>query len=337
MNTKSYEQGEKMKNRYLSLRLMTLLAAALITIVSTAIPALADNFEVSLSSSEGWPLSGVKVYAFTEAGTYTGNNTTTDSNGIAVFDTNNFTVGNYKFRVDYMNSQYWSNIVDIPLDLSVAVVIDEGDVQVTVTDGLNPITNIKVYLFTSQGAYLSKNETSDANGEVSFIVPVDMEVKFRADNLGYQFWSDPVVVTATTLVDLTIPYQDVTITVDGIFQSAATPLQGINVYLFTSSGTYMGQYLPTDVNGQVTFSLPEQAYKVRADYMYQQFWSSAFTAQDAVVEIPLADGEITVTGNGLPLSVVPVYAYTQSGSYLNLNDVSDANGQVTFQAGCRGL
>jgi hypothetical protein len=63
------------------------------------------------------------------------------------------------------------------------------------------------------------------------------------------------------------------------------PLSGIPVYLFTEAGTYMSRNQTTDGNGQVVFNLPEQSYKVRADYLAQQFWSDPFITQDTTVTI----------------------------------------------------
>jgi len=67
----------------------------------------------------------------------------------------------------------------------------------------------------------------------------------------------------------TIQHQQVVITVEGLYLSAE-PLVGLKVYLYTSAGSYQGQYQLTDTNGQVSFSLPDQEYKVRVDYLGEQ-------------------------------------------------------------------
>jgi len=320
-----------MLKRYAGQKITVTALGLILTVIAFTTDAYGENLEINVSSSKGWPLSGIKVYAFTESGAYTGYNKTTDTNGIAVFDADNFTQEACKFRVDYMSGQFWSDLVSLPQASSTAVVIEEDDVQVSVTNGNSPISGLKVYLFTSSGAYLGKNETTDDNGPVTFIVPVGMPVKFRADNLGYQFWSDPTMAASVTQVDLVIPYQPLKITVNGIYQGAADPLTGIKVYLFTPSGSYLGQYMVTDSNGHVTFDLPQRAYKARADFMGRQFWSAAVTAPDTAVDIPMADAWVTVTGAGLPLEGVTVYVFTRAGSYLGINGKTDASGQVTFR------
>ena len=77
--------------------------------------------------------------------------------------------------------------------------IEEEAVTVVVTDGATPIEGIRVYLFSAAGAYLGRYENTDINGEVKFDLPLDMDVKFRADYLGYQFWSNEAMVLTRQL------------------------------------------------------------------------------------------------------------------------------------------
>jgi hypothetical protein len=53
-------------------------------------------------------------------------------------------------------------------------------------------------------------------------------------------------------------------TVDGFYLTHEL-IQGVKVYLFTASGSYVGVSGTTDANGEVRFTLPERQYKVRAD------------------------------------------------------------------------
>lgn len=289
-----------------------------------------------MTFSQSGAVSGLKVYAFTETGSYTGQNVTTDASGTAIFDKANFTEGTYKFRVDYLNGQFWSAVASIPQDSAISVFIEEGSVDVTVGSQTDPFSGIKVYLFNSAGAYLGKNATTNTNGSANFVLPVGMAVKFRADNLGYQFWSDQNTVATLTYIDLLIPYQSVTITINGTYQSASDPIAGIPIYLFTAAGTYMGQTRTTDANGEVTFNLPERGYKVRADYQSRYFWTPEFTAQDAGIDIPIADAQVAVNANGLPLPGVTVYVFTQSGAYLGITGVTGGDGRITFHLSAGG-
>ena len=127
-----------------------------------------------------------------------------------------------------------------------------------------------------------------------------------------------------------LTHQDVTITVNQVYGVDIDPIQGINVYLFTGSGSYQGIFEVTDANGQVTFNLPEKDYKVRADYLSQQHWSDVFSWQDVEVDINHGTAILHVTENGLDLYDVPVYLFTESGSYLSRFERTDSSGQVQF-------
>ncbi|MCK4815484.1 RHS domain-containing protein, partial [bacterium] len=82
----------------------------------------------------------------------------------------------------------------------------------------------------------------------------------------------------TTLSDvLAIPHQDVTIAVESLYQAPAEALEGVPVYLFKGSGSYLGKYERTDTAGVAEFLLPDQQYKFRVDYEGTQYWSDVVT------------------------------------------------------------
>jgi len=86
----------------------------------------------------------------------------------------------------------------------------------------------------------------------------------------------------------------------------------------------------TNSSGQVTFSLPDKGYKVRADYLGTQFWSDVFQFQDATVTITRGVAQIIATKSGNPVSGAVVYLFSGSGSYLGLTAVTSAEGKVEF-------
>jgi YD repeat-containing protein len=377
----------------------------------TVLPA--TEFLVQVSTSQGIKLFGIKVYAFTATGSYTGKSATTDSNGTGRFTLQDLPDGAYKFRVDYLGYQFWSEVVTIPAASSIDMTMPVEQVEVTVTTASGPAIGVKVYLFTESGTYLGLNQQTDSAGKVSFTLPVGKNYKFRADvsssqywsdvitvaagganqvavssgggrlqitvqkapgsplagikaylftasgsylglsqvtdaggaaaftipassykvradYLGYQFWSDETQVTGDTAITLTIPHQQVEVTVSGVFQGTVEPFAGVPVYLFTASGTYLGQNLQTNASGMVTFDLPEKAYKIRADYLGQQYWSEELVWQNKTIAIPMADAEITVTGAGMPQQGVKIYVFSGAGSYLGLNQATDTAGKVSF-------
>ena len=373
-----------------------------------------ENVVVSVETNKGTHLENVKVYAFTGTGSYTGKNVSTNTEGLGIFNPQDFAAGEYKFRVDYMGVQFWSDTITIPVVMSATVFIEEEDTEITVSTTTGPKEGVRVYLFTESGSYLGIYSNTDADGKVSFILPTGKTFKFRADILGNQYWSDDSTIVgggtnfipvdaggglfsvtlekeagvpmegvktylfntsgsylnrnATTnssgivqydvpagnyriradllgyqfwssdnFVDddmdilFEIPHQDIVITAEGIYQTTQTPIDSVKVYLFTSSGSYVNVNATTDLNGDVIFSLPEAAFKVRVDYLGKQFWSEDFTWQDTVVDIAMADADVVVTGSGLPMPGLKVYLFNSSGSYLNWYELTDNDGLVTFR------
>jgi YD repeat-containing protein len=183
-------------------------------------------------------------------------------------------------------------------------------------------------LFNSTGAYLGLSNTTDANGQVSYDLP-EGTYKYRVDSLGYQFWTGLYEVPNVASDVFTIPHQDVTITVQGA-DPGLTPLEGVDVYLFTPSDAYLGLKLTTDPNGQAAFNLPEKPFKVRADFLGRQFWSGVFPWQDTAIDIPRGTVELHVHLGGAVIPGAKVYLFSESGAYLGWFEVTDKNGKVSF-------
>ncbi|MBW1901200.1 MAG: hypothetical protein JRJ20_06140, partial [Deltaproteobacteria bacterium] len=274
---------------------------------------------------------GVKVYLFNENGAYLVLFAETDMDGKVYFD---LTVGKtFRFRADYMSSQYWSDplligsggTTDVPINTEggVLTVALEKDVS-------EPLANIKMYLFSASGAYLGVCHTSDINGEVSYVVSGG-EYKVRADYLGCRFWTDPIRVQNDISFVLTIPHQDVTVTVEGDDTVDLEPRETLKVYLFSPSGAYINQFQETNDQGQVVFNLPEKEFRVRADYLTQQYWSNDFNWNDEIITINEGVAELMVTNMGQPLEGVNVYVFNESNAYLNLRDITDNQGEVYFR------
>jgi len=378
-----------------------------------------ESIDISVKTSQDTLLSGILVYAFTGAGSYTGISAATDEDGIARFNPGDFSGGVYKFRADYLGKQFWSADVDIPGAFALEILIAEEPVGITVITAAGPAEGVKVYVFGDTGTYLSLNGTTDADGQVSFNLPSGYSYDFRADlmgsqywsgvspivpgganqftvdcggglfaitvqedpqtpmpdlrvylfhesgsylnlnavtdaqgkigfdvpsgmyrvradYLGYQFWSSDTLITTDTDIELTIPHQDVMVTVNGLYQSTPEPVAATPAYLFTSSGTYMNQDLVTDTDGNVVFHLPDKAYKVRADYRGLQFWSGEFAWQDMSIDIALADAEVRVGWGDFSLLDVPVYVFNAGGTYMNMTGTTDSEGKVLFRLPAAG-
>ena len=106
-----------------------------------------------------------------------------------------------------------------------------------------------VYLFSESGAYLGIYGETDENGMVYFELPVNENFQFRVDYLGSQYWSDLTTISGGGTNSVSVD------TGGGLFQvtvekSPGSPLEGINVYLFSPSDSYLGLYQVTDMSGK---------------------------------------------------------------------------------------
>ncbi len=273
-------------------------------------------------------LENVPVYVFTASGSYLGLNGATDSSGLVEFV---LPVGDYKFRADYQSSQYWAtdtiaadqvNVIDLNTG--------GGDFVLTVQKATGvPMVDVPVYAFSPAGSYLGINARTDTSGQASFSLS-EGSYMFRTDYLGYQFWSNVCSIPGLLSDALTIDHTDVSISVSQVYGLDSEPLDNIPVYLFTESGSYQGVNARTDAAIQVVFSLPDKAYKVRADYLGGQHWSDVFTSEAAVVDIEHGYANIHVTDLGFDVDAASVYLFTQAGSYLGRVQQTDAAGQAAF-------
>jgi len=79
----------------------------------------------------------------------------TDSGGLVSFNVSN---GAYKFRVDYLGYQFWTEIYSVPSSLSGTLTIPHQDVTVSgmvLNQGSPyPMEGVSVYLFTASGLSL---------------------------------------------------------------------------------------------------------------------------------------------------------------------------------------
>ena len=139
---------------------------------------------VNVSTRLDSGLSGLRIYAFTQLGSYTGKSAVTDATGTALFDLTDFTAGSYKFRVRFLGCRFWSDSILLPGTYRTDVVISTETAEITVNTGAGSLQGVKVYLFSASGAYLGLNQKTDETGQVTFQLPTGVSFKFRADILG---------------------------------------------------------------------------------------------------------------------------------------------------------
>jgi len=187
------------------------------------------------------PLVNVPVYVFSDAGSYLGMTGSTNDQGKVSFE---LAEGGYKFRVDYMGYQFWTDVSTVHEILSDELTIAHTDLTISVNSEygtqIDPVAGVNVYLFTSGGFYQGTSATTDSHGQVMFRLP-DEAYMVRADYLGGRYWSDVIdpPENASVRVDIAHGTADIHVTESG------ADVDGANVYLFTENGSYLGRYETT--------------------------------------------------------------------------------------------
>ena len=293
---------------------------------------------VTVEDGLGGTIEGVPLYVYRDTGAYLNLTTGTDASGQASFT---LPAGSFKVRGDRLGYQYWTADFDPEASSSLSFVIDHYAVTITVQEnvqgGSTPLTGVPTYVYRSDGTYQSLNLTTDGSGEVTYLLPgtppdAGLEGYYvRADYLGYQWFSANFDPKAQTAVTVPLPSADVVASVVGDMAGDEQPLESVPTFLFTPEDVYMGLTQDTDTAGETTYRVPVTPYKLRADYMSGQFWSEDFAGNAFTLTVPEGIAEVTVTGGGSPVEGVPVYAFKDSGAYLNLTDTTDASGITSFR------
>ena len=300
-----------------------------------ALDAGGGSYKITLREKPETPMPGVRLYLFNQAGSYLGHYRTTLPDGAAEFEV---PAGTYKVRADYLGYQFWSYETAVTTDTAVAFEIPHRDVAVTVNSiyqgAVDPLEGLKAYLFTEAGAYQGLYKTTDISGKVNYHLP-QKPYKVRADHLSRQYWSDAFVwddpaLFAEPVIPIAMADADITVSGGGF------PLAGKPVYVYTTTGAYLGLNQTTTDDGHVHFRLPEGDYNFRADHQGSHYWSGdkpLVAHQVNPVDISTGGGSFTVTvsrGGGVPLSGVKCYVFGVQGTYLGLYGSTDAAGRVAF-------
>ena len=292
------------------------------------------GFSVAVSTSSGETPEAVSVYAFDETGRYTGISSVTDTDGTASFERHLFGQGFYRFRIDYLGVQFWSDPVQVAQTSRTGVEISVGQTRVTVALGPEPQRDAKVYLFSEAGSYLGIFNTTGADGSATFFLPTETTYTFRTDVSGNAYWSDPAQIAGDTSVRIDTGGGRLGFT---LLKGPDQPMAGVKTYLFSDTGSYLGQSSTTDALGSVHYSVPRGTYKIRADYLGYQFMSEpVFVTADIETGMTLEHQDMVVTVSARTestetgLEQITCYLFTPDGAYLGITTATDETGVARF-------
>ncbi|MHA1667957.1 MAG: hypothetical protein ACTSUR_04790 [Candidatus Heimdallarchaeaceae archaeon] len=281
-------------------------------------------------TSGGVPVINTRVYVFTSTGRYTGTYANTNTSGIATFNT--LSGGNYRFRVDYLARQFWSDEFTASNGLIVDVDLGGGTVYVHLTNNYNvDLSNVRIYLFTDTGRYTGKYANTNSSGIAIFAGIGEANYRFQADYLAKQYWSSVFLAQPDLLFGFNIGGGIVWMYVhDG----SGTAITGARCYLFTDNGRYTGIYRNLNATGYIEFTgIGDGNFRWRVDYLAQQFWSPVFAAiNNTLLDFNIGGGTIFVhlTVNGGDVSGGRIYLFTDTGRYTGKYADTNSTGWAVF-------
>ncbi|CAG0934100.1 partial tRNA nuclease WapA, partial [Thermoflexales bacterium] len=221
-----------------------------------------------------------------------------------------------------------------------------GQVMTSIYDAANQLivmrdwlTGTTTYAYDPAGRVLTTtlpNGTSTVNGYDGAGHPIrtthyDTTEAILAD---YQYEVDGLGNRVVATETLRLPPGGPGSVAVTVRDTAGQPQVDLPVYAFTGN-TYTGHHGTTNASGQVTLTLPSNAYRFRADKNGTQFWSTPTDAcavplcTSAAITISLPLTVTVVDTNGAPQTSLPVYAFN-GHAYTGYHGTTDALGQVSL-------
>ncbi len=278
----------------------------------------------------GTPIANARVYVFTSTYRYTGVYANTNSTGYATFNT--LANGDYRFRLDYLGKQFWSDEFTASDGLVVNFDVGGGTIAIHVVNdyGTN-IANTRIYLFTENYRYTGKYNNTNSTGWAIFSGIGESTYRVRIDYIGYQYWSE--IFTATDGLKFNTSIGGGIVWMH-VYDGSGTDISGPRAYLFTENGRYTGVYRNLNDTGYVEFAgIGNGTFKWRVDYLAKQYWSPTFTAVNGtVVQFNIGGGTIYVhlTVDGSEVSNGRIYLFTSNSRYTGVSVVTNSTGWAMF-------
>jgi hypothetical protein len=290
-----------------------------------------DNIVVvTVLDTNGNPKAGLNVLAY-NGSTYVGIAAYTNSQGQATLA---LPAGDYRFRVAENGTAFWSgtsNHCTVP-GCSSALITTTIPVVVTVlnSDG-NPEAglNVKAYVGSTDAGYAAY---TNAQGQATLSLPAG-SYRFRVAKNGTAFWSgadNHCTIPGCTSAGITTTIA----TVVTVLNLDGQPQPGLTVQVFNDAA-YAGYTATTDAQGQVSFTLPNGAYRFRVMKDNRFFYSGASnhcTVPGCTSAGITVDNTVLVTvldTNGNPELGLSVRAY-DGDTYVGVAATTNAQGQATL-------
>ena len=273
------------------------------------------------------PITNTRVYLFRATGQYLGKYAYTNGTGIATFT--NLGGGQlYKFRVDYLALQLWSQEFAAANNSVIPVNVGGGTIYINVTDGSgNAIKNVRTYLFTEANRYSGRYAYTNNSGIATYERVSAGYFKVRIDYLAQYFWSPVFNATDGLIVQASIGGG----TLYGNITASGKPIVNTRVYLFTQNNRYTGRYGYTNTSGIVEIQgVGTGTYKLRVDYQANYHWSDPFYFNEtAIVDVDIGGGTVYANVTDA-ITGVRVYVFTPNGRYTGTYAYTNASGIATF-------
>jgi hypothetical protein len=213
---------------------------------------------VTVEDGGGAPIDAVPVYAF-DGATYTGYNGTTNVDGQVDFT---LLQGSYRFHADHDGEQYWSGEVNhctIPGCEAVTIVAGAAATTTpTPTETPEPSP-------TPEDTPTPNPTPTDTPEPTN--TPEPTPTATESASLG-----GIGVLAMVRPVPIELPLLDPDSVTETVEDTNSDPKEGLPVYVFDEA-TYTGFNGTTDVNGEVSLTLPQGDYRFRSDLNGTQFWS----------------------------------------------------------------
>lgn len=241
-------------------------------------------------------------------------------------------IGEYKARVEHQGQYYWSEDFYHPptSEVTVQVGFAAEVMTVHVTSNAGGIPGLTVFSFDALGRYKGDHAVTNNDGDAFLAIDPGTYV-FKVFYLGLNYSSPLVTFPVVNLTTINIGGGTV---YAHVVDSDEIGQYNLRVYLFSSSGSYLGISMRTNETGYAAFTLSAGAYKFRVDYGGARSWSEVFGASDGAVITIYIGGKVyahvVFGGDETPLANVRVYMFTASGSYTGRSGRTNATGYAEF-------